>query len=196
MTTVDSARTRAEPAMVATATRWTDDRPVDRRTVPRRRQNGGFAGVSGLTAIQSAPSADCALALLVGLLGGAVAGLVVARLRSSDGRGLDRAPPTFQPPPVSSDRSEDGAFPEEPPIPGGTEPTDEEEVLRLLVSNGGRMKQSRIVESTGWSKAKVSRLLSSMEERGEITKLTHGRENLIFSGTVDEPHVSGDFYDR
>lgn len=182
--------------MVATATRWADDRPVDRRTVPRRRRNGGFAGVSGLTAIQSAPSADCALALLVGLLGGAVAGLVVARLRSSDGRGLDRTPPTFQPPPVSSDRSEDGAFPEEPPIPDGTELTDEEVVLRLLVSNGGRMKQSRIVESTGWSKAKVSRLLSSMEERGEITKLTHGRENLIFSGTVDEPHVSGDLHDR
>lgn len=152
--------------------------------------------MAGPAAIQSAPSVDCTLALLVGLLGGAVAGLVVARLRSSGERGRNRAPPTFRPPPVSSDRSEDGAFPEEPPIPNGTALTDEEVVLRLLVSNGGRMKQSRIVESRDWSKAKVSRLLSSMEERGEITKLTHGRENLIFSRTVDEPHVSGDLHDR
>lgn len=136
------------------------------------------------------------LALLVGLLGGALAGLAVSRLRSSDGGDPDRAPQTFQPPPVPSDRSEDGAFPEEPPIPNGTKLTDEEAVLRLLVSNGGRMKQSRIVESTGWSKAKVSRLLSSMEERDEITKRTHGRENLIFLGTIDERPVSGSLHDR
>lgn len=136
------------------------------------------------------------LALLVGLLGGTLAGLVVARLRSSDGGDPDRAPHTFRPPLVPSDRSEDGAFPEEPPIPNGTELTDEEAVLRLLVSNGGRMKQSRIVESTGWSKAKVSRLLSSMEERDEITKRSHGRENLIFLGTIDERPVSGSLHDR
>lgn len=192
----DRARAKVESTMATTATRWTDDRSAYRRTVPRRRRKSGFTGASGVVAIQSAPSVDCALALFVGLLGGAVAGLTVARLRSSDEGGLERAPPTFRSPPVPSDRSEDGASLAAPSIPSGAELTDEEAVLRLLVSNGGRMKQTRIVESTGWSKAKVSRLLSSMEERDEITKLTHGRENLIFLETIDESHVSDTPHDR
>ncbi|WP_226483268.1 helix-turn-helix transcriptional regulator [Natrinema amylolyticum] len=58
--------------------------------------------------------------------------------------------------------------------------TDRERVHRLLQENGGRMKQSEIVDAVDWSKAKVSRLLSTLEEDGEITKVAVGRENLIF----------------
>lgn len=69
----------------------------------------------------------------------------------------------------------------------GTEPdpidtellSDEERVERLLDSNGGRMKQADIVKETDWSNAKVSQLLSAMEEEGRIDKLRIGRENLI-----------------
>ena len=57
--------------------------------------------------------------------------------------------------------------------------SDEERVERLLEENGGRMKQARIVKETGWSNAKVSQLLSSMDEEGRIDKLRIGRENLI-----------------
>jgi len=57
--------------------------------------------------------------------------------------------------------------------------SDEERVERLLDGNGGRMKQARIVNETGWSNAKVSQLLSSMDEEGRIDKLRIGRENLI-----------------
>jgi hypothetical protein len=57
--------------------------------------------------------------------------------------------------------------------------SDEERVERLLERNGGRMKQASIVKETGWSNAKVSQLLSSMEEEGRIDKLRIGRENLI-----------------
>ncbi|WP_135303861.1 helix-turn-helix transcriptional regulator [Haloarcula amylovorans] len=57
--------------------------------------------------------------------------------------------------------------------------SDEERVERLLDQNGGRMKQARIVKETGWSNAKVSQLLSSMDEDGRIDKLRIGRENLI-----------------
>jgi len=57
--------------------------------------------------------------------------------------------------------------------------SDEERVERLLEENGGRMKQARIVTETGWSNAKVSQLLSSMDEDGRIDKLRIGRENLI-----------------
>jgi hypothetical protein len=57
--------------------------------------------------------------------------------------------------------------------------SDEERVERLLEKNGGRMKQANIVKETNWSNAKVSQLLSSMEEEGQINKLRIGRENLI-----------------
>jgi uncharacterized membrane protein len=63
-----------------------------------------------------------------------------------------------------------------PPPP---EPTDEERIVRLLESNGGRMRQARIVERTDWSKAKVSLLLSEMDADGTIHKLPIGRENVI-----------------
>lgn len=57
--------------------------------------------------------------------------------------------------------------------------TDRERVRQLVRENGGRMKQSAIVDSVDWSKAKVSRLLATLEEEGEITKLRIGRENLV-----------------
>jgi len=57
--------------------------------------------------------------------------------------------------------------------------SDEERVERLLEQNGGRMKQATIVKETDWSDAKVSQLLSTMENDGRIDKLRIGRENLI-----------------
>ena len=57
--------------------------------------------------------------------------------------------------------------------------SDEERVEYLLEENGGRMKQARIVEETGWSNAKVSQLLSAMDEADRVDKLRIGRENLI-----------------
>ncbi|WP_157971695.1 helix-turn-helix transcriptional regulator [Halorussus litoreus] len=57
--------------------------------------------------------------------------------------------------------------------------SDEERVLRLLRDNDGRMKQADIVTETNWSNAKVSQLLSKMNDNGEVDKLRIGRENLI-----------------
>jgi hypothetical protein len=80
--------------------------------------------------------------------------------------------------------------------------TDEDRVLHLLDRHGGRMKQSAIVEGTEWSKAKVSRLLSSMDDEGAIEKLSLGRENVISldrewidastSGTATDDDTHGD----
>lgn len=64
--------------------------------------------------------------------------------------------------------------------------TDEEQVLEMLESNGGRMRQSRIAERTDWSKSKVSMLLSEMETDGTIHKLRVGRENIV-SLPEDDP---------
>lgn len=78
------------------------------------------------------------------------------------------------------------------PLGDGPVLTDEDRIIRLLASNDGRMKQSRIVDGTDWSKAKVSRLLSKMEESAEITKLTVGRENIIFLGSMNEVYAPDD----
>lgn len=61
--------------------------------------------------------------------------------------------------------------------------TREEYVLRLLITNGGRLKQADLVAETGWSQAKVSRLLQRMEEQGDITRVHVGRNNLVVLGT-------------
>lgn len=68
--------------------------------------------------------------------------------------------------------------------------TDEDRVVNLLEENGGRMKQVNIVEETGWSKSKVSMLLSEMDDEGEISKLRVGRENII-SLAGHEPDAAG-----
>lgn len=67
--------------------------------------------------------------------------------------------------------------------------SDEERVRRLLSQNGGRMKQAAIVNETGWSNAKVSQLLSQMDDEDEIKKLRIGRENLITLPDVDPTQV-------
>ncbi|WP_170864756.1 helix-turn-helix transcriptional regulator [Halogranum amylolyticum] len=57
--------------------------------------------------------------------------------------------------------------------------SDEDRILQILAENGGRLMQSRLVELTDWSKSKVSRRLSTLEEEGRIRKITLGRENMV-----------------
>jgi len=65
--------------------------------------------------------------------------------------------------------------------------SDDERVLRMIETEGGRMKQKHLVEETGWSEAKVSKLTSSMEDEGEIKKIRLGRENILeIQGGNDE----------
>jgi hypothetical protein len=68
--------------------------------------------------------------------------------------------------------------------------SDEERVVSLLEDHGGRMKQVKIVDETGWSKSKVSMLLSDMEEEETISKLRVGRENIV-SLSGHEPDAAG-----
>lgn len=67
--------------------------------------------------------------------------------------------------------------------------TDEDRILSLLRDNDGQMKQVKIVEQTGWSKSKVSMLLSEMDEEEIISKIRVGRENII-SLVGDEPDAA------
>jgi hypothetical protein len=80
------------------------------------------------------------------------------------------------------------------PVGAATELTDKEVIVDILEDNDGRMKQARIVDATGWSKSKVSMLLSEMEDDGDITKLRVGRENII-SLSGNEPDAAGSPFD-
>ncbi|RRJ30489.1 helix-turn-helix transcriptional regulator [Halocatena pleomorpha] len=88
---------------------------------------------------------------------------------------------TLRLPAELSNRSteENGSRDEMPTITEADLMTDEDRILSLLRENGGRMKQVKIVEQTGWSKSKVSMLLSEMDDEDLISKLRVGRENII-----------------
>jgi len=72
--------------------------------------------------------------------------------------------------------------------------SDEDRVISMLEDRGGRMKQVNIVEETGWSKSKVSMLLSDMEDEGKLSKLRVGRENIV-SLSGHEPEAAGSPFD-
>ncbi|WP_223301722.1 hypothetical protein [Haladaptatus sp. R4] len=108
---------------------------------------------------------------LVGLTG---AGVYAFLQRDDDDDELvvDSDPVDGQPVPPEPD-------PDDDPEPDLDLLSDEERVEHLLKQNGGRMKQATIVKETNWSNAKVSQLLSAMNESGRVDKLRIGRENLI-----------------
>ena len=56
---------------------------------------------------------------------------------------------------------------------------DEEKVISLLKSAGGRLLQSTLVSQCGFSRSKTSKLLTSMETRGRIRRQKRGREKVV-----------------
>jgi predicted transcriptional regulator len=152
--------------------------------------------------LQSASSGDvggmmvAAVVLVVLGLGGVAAWHTgVPSFRSTGGTSEGESatesdgPATAESPPEPDPAAEPKSQPDEP---AGR--TDRELVLDILESNEGRMKQARIVDETGWSKSKVSMLLSEMAEEEAISKLRVGRENII-SLSGNEPEAAGSPFD-
>jgi len=92
------------------------------------------------------------------------------------------------------DDGDGGAAAASPDISDEELMSDEDRVVAMLEERGGRMKQVNIVEETGWSKSKVSMLLSDMEEDGTLSKLRVGRENIV-SLSGHEPEAAGSPFD-
>jgi hypothetical protein len=90
----------------------------------------------------------------------------------------------------------DDAADDGPAVPDEVLLSDEDRVMGLLEDAGGRMKQVNIVEETGWSKSKVSMLLSEMEEEGQISKLRVGRENIISKKGMEPEAARSPFEDE
>lgn len=57
--------------------------------------------------------------------------------------------------------------------------SSEGQILTLLDANDGRMWQQDVVAETGFSAAKVSRLLSELEASGQIARYRKGRQKVV-----------------
>ncbi|MCQ6961878.1 hypothetical protein PV02_01400 [Methanolobus chelungpuianus] len=62
----------------------------------------------------------------------------------------------------------------------GPVPADLQEILDILVSQGGRMTQKDMRKRLRYSEGKVSLMLLDLEKRGKIQKFKKGRGNIIF----------------
>jgi hypothetical protein len=67
---------------------------------------------------------------------------------------------------------------------GGTAPSadllsNEEQVLRLLEENGGRMKQQAVAEELDWTDAKTSQVIGGLREDDAVETFRIGRENVV-----------------
>ena len=119
------------------------------------------------------PTVPYVVHAVAGLILLALVGAVVAGRKL---RGVLRSGP-------APDRN--GSLEEAPPVDaagsaGVDEPrSKEDEVLEILREHGGRMKQADLVDETDWSKATVSRLLSTLEDDGRVEKIRVGRGNVV-----------------
>ena len=112
---------------------------------------------------------------LVAVVGVAVGSLKLWRLLQES----DREPPASMPPQTSGDSGSPG-----PPGPGqaatdGAPRSKEDEVFNVIHEHGGQMRQADLVDETEWSKATVSRLLSTLEDEGRVEKIRVGRGNVV-----------------
>ena len=57
--------------------------------------------------------------------------------------------------------------------------SDEEKIMSFIRSSGGSVHQSRIVEQFGFSKAKTSQLLTSLEKKGVVARYKRGRDKIV-----------------
>ncbi len=64
--------------------------------------------------------------------------------------------------------------------------SNEEQVLRLIEANGGRMKQQTVVQELGWTDAKTSKVVSTLREDEKLESFRIGRENVLRVPDDDE----------
>ncbi len=72
------------------------------------------------------------------------------------------------------------------PDEASKEMADTERILALLKKEGGQALQSRITEQLKFSKAKTSRILGEMENKGMVTRHKSGRDKVVSIDTETE----------
>jgi uncharacterized membrane protein len=61
----------------------------------------------------------------------------------------------------------------------GIKNEDEHRIYKLITEEGGSILQSKLVQATGFSKAKVSTILDRLEARGLLERRRHGMSNMV-----------------
>jgi hypothetical protein len=56
---------------------------------------------------------------------------------------------------------------------------DERQIVQIMADEGGTIFQSQLVETSGFSKSKVSIVLDRLEARGVLERRRHGMSNLV-----------------
>ncbi len=57
--------------------------------------------------------------------------------------------------------------------------SNDEQVIRILEANGGRVKQQTVKEELDWTDAKTSKVVGSLREEGMVESFRIGRENVL-----------------
>ncbi len=86
----------------------------------------------------------------------------------------DSEPQTANEAPSNANQSVDDSTEPDPELL-----SNEEQVMRLLEANGGRMKQQTIVQELGWTDAKTSKVVSTLREEEKLESFRIGRENVL-----------------
>jgi hypothetical protein len=70
--------------------------------------------------------------------------------------------------------------------------SNEEQVLQLLESNGGRLKQQQVAGELDWTDAKTSQVIGGLREEDKVETFRIGRENVVTLPDTDVTGASGD----
>lgn len=57
--------------------------------------------------------------------------------------------------------------------------SEEQKIIKIIRSHGGRISQSAITEQSRFSKAKTSQLLSALEKKGVVRRYKKGRDKIV-----------------
>nr|WP_242493394.1 hypothetical protein [Haloarcula hispanica] len=66
--------------------------------------------------------------------------------------------------------------------------SNEEQVLQLLESNGGRLKQQQVAGELDWTDAKTSQVIGGLRDEDKVETFRIGRENVV---TLPDTDVTG-----
>ena len=69
--------------------------------------------------------------------------------------------------------------------------SNEEQVLRLVESRGGRMKQKQVAEELDWTAAKTSQVVTGLRDEGDLDGFRLGRENVLSLPDFDPEESAG-----
>ena len=134
--------------------------------VAYRRRDDGDGEESGVAASGGGDPATESNASAADSASAATAGAAASDASASDGDDADAA--------GESERGSDEASPVD-----GDLLSNEEQVLRLIESEGGRMKQKQVAEELDWTAAKTSQVVTGLRDEGDLDGFRLGRENVL-----------------